>query len=66
MLASFPQALNTSYSYVVEWPSSGTPMVTKFTLHFIALVLLSPQMELSLFHAMGELSQYETLILEQL
>jgi hypothetical protein len=45
---------------------TGTPIVAKSDLYLMALVLPSPQMELSLFHAMGQLSQSGTLVLGQL
>ena len=66
MLGFPPQTLNTSYPYVMGNSGSGALMVTKSNLHLMALVLASPQMELSLFHAMRQLLQFKTLILEQL
>jgi len=66
MLASLPQTLNISCPYVVIKFGSGTSMVTKPTLYLMALVLLSPQIGLNLFHAMGQLPQCKTLTLEQL
>ena len=66
MLCSHPQTLNTSYPYLIARSGGGMPMVAKPDLHLVARMLLSPQMVLSLFHALEEPLPFTFPTLEQL